>query len=1450
MKKYLTIIILLSSQLLLAQSSNQFSLETEKFEIELVKFLSNKSSNGAMIANNFVQDYSSYSLQRKKLVIELLNSVRKTKLKKIEFYNQALQSIILIDSIKKGNSASSDTWLIAYKKFISNKKISSKDKGKFVESNYNVLANSILNPISKRNNWSTAGDLVYNSKDIIKYTIKGGDLSCASGNDRLSIAEVEASFLPSTQKIEVTNAKILWKSNSFSSDSLYVTTKKISIDVLKNEYKIDSAILHDSYFFKKAILGSLVGKTETKIIEKKRYPEFKSHLSNYYFKNITPGVDFNGGVMIRNNTFYGVGDKYRKAILHCKKYERDAFLFSSKSFILTKSNIVSPNTDIRIRFMGDSIYHPDVSMIYDIGKANLVISKNGNKLSESPYSNSFNNLDMYIKSITWFSGSKTAEFITEAHVSVPFVSNNYYEREIFRQFQGLNNVNPLVGLYDVYMYSEAYDYLTIDYISDQMGIPKQYATHLLMQLSTMGYIYVDVELNKVTFSEKFLNIVEVYKGKKDYDVILFNTFKEKSTKGIINLDSGNLSLLDIDRITLSTKKKVYVFPSDTVNVVKDLNLSFDGEVIVGDYQFHGSKYSFDYEKFTIEMNGNQQMHYYVPSWTVNEKGEYYKVKVINPIDSLRGELYIDFPTNKSGKINYSDYPKFKNTRDAYVFYDIPEIRDSIYSRDELYMKLTPFEVDSLTTKSSRDVKFYGTIHTGDIFPDLYHYVRVQKDFSLGFVYLTGDDEISIYNKGLYNDEITMNMKGLNGRGYLSYLSSVTESNNIEFYPDSLKAIAERFDVDYTINDSLNTPLGFADNVSVYWEPNIDSMYIAKQNKSFKFYDGSVELDGDLAFIKNELTANGDILFETAEMSSGYYNFYGDSINSDLLDFKLKETLSSPSEVEISNTAGVVDMIKREGRFMLNEKNAFVEFITSKYIAYIDSVVWKMDDQRIELTSTDDKKTPWFVSVDPAQDSLRFQASEAFYSLASNKLDISKLIGIEVADAFISPDNNKLEILDNGWMQGFDKSTVKIGVGANEHILENASIEIHSSKNYSGSAEYFYTDSDSIRHPIELSTLYVDTLSGKSIGRGEILADDEDPFMLNPYFSFNGSVEVSGASEYLRFQGYSGIQNYCDDIDAGEIPIEGNVDPNNVKVDITNFDNLPEYSFIYNGIYAADSSYSAAFLSTNRDLIEVDFISAKGSITYDEPEACYTIGGETIGGVKQDEVRFYNDECRLGAKGELKFYNPDKVFIVKSYGNIDYDMNAEIIQTQMILGLKFSFNRVIMDEIRRELQIASSKGVFERESKIQKLGFSRLLKKPYGNSGSFERVLPQELQFNVLFSDLEFFWNAEHNLFLSGKDIGVHNFNGHLVNKFFNGRIEIKKHKSGDEITMYIVTQNGKYLYFSFKNTVMNFYTNNKSIMEKFDKIDDEDRVKEINGTKYRYKKASKLKVRSFQNKYI
>ena len=852
------------------------------------------------------------------------------------------------------------------------------------------------------------------------------------------------------------------------------------------------------------------------------------------------------------------------------------------------------------------------------------------------------------------------------------------------------------------------------------------------------------------------------------------------------------------------------------------------------------------------MNGNQQMEYYVPSWKKNRAGKYYYVKVYNPIDSLKGELFIDYPTNKSGKKKFEEFPIFKNTEEAYVFYDIPKIKDSVYARSELHIKLHPFELDSLNTISSRHVDFSGTVFTNGIFPDFEYSVKVNKDYSLGFVFETEEKGKELYGKGVFKDEITLDLKGLNGRGRINYLSSNFESENISFYPDTLISTASFFNVDHTNTKELSTPNVSIDSVYVHWSPEADSMAVSMLYKPFIMYDSILTNDGTLTFKDKILTGSGNVTFETAELECAKYNFYADYFDGDNLEFDLRENIDSEFKFGISNAYGKVDLKNRKGHFLLKEDNASVEFIANKYEAYINNIVWNIDDKTIDLKSTNIDQVPWFVSHDPSMDSLRFQAKLATYSLVTDEINASYLEGIQVADAMIYPDSLKLVIMENGWMEGFNNAEIKIGVGGNEHLLKNANIEIESSRRYFGSAEYSYVDVDNIETILQISDLHVDSLSNISIAKGEILSDDD--FMLNPYFSFDGEVEISSKSKFIRFKGYSGIQNYCDDIETGEIPIYDFIDPLHVKAKITNFDNLSRYSTIYNGLYHDGRSFAAAFLSTDKNIIAKNFISAKGKIRYDEPEACYVIGGDTINSILQNEVRYFNDECRLEASGLFELNSPNQIIDLKAFGDITYDMNSRVMKPELVLGISFPFNQEVIDAIIGELQLSGSKGIMENESELQKRAFARFQSKPISSntdesSLGFGGEVPVKVKSTMLFSDLNLEWDPELGIFISNQELSLHNFDGQLINKIFNGRIELKKRKGGDEYTVYILTQEGKYFYFRYRNNVLDFFTNNKDVMKVFDEIEEKERNLIINGKKYRFKKASRLKVKTFQKKY-
>ena len=150
-----------------------------------------------------------------------------------------------------------------------------------------------------------------------------------------------------------------------------------------------------------------------------------------------------------------------------------------------------------------------------------------------------------------------------------------------------------------------------------------------------------------------------------------------------------------------------------------------------------------WQSFYTDINGNREL-----------------VDVRNTLEDINGELLIDKPNNKSGKVDFSEYPIFRSGRESYVYYDRQTTHSGVYNRDEFFVELEPFEIDSLDNTSTQGLKFRGTLTSAGIFPDIQEDILVQEDYSLGFKTATPDGGYMAYEgKGNYEGELSLSLEG-------------------------------------------------------------------------------------------------------------------------------------------------------------------------------------------------------------------------------------------------------------------------------------------------------------------------------------------------------------------------------------------------------------------------------------------------------------------------------------------------------------------------------------------------------------------------------------------------------------------------------------------------------------------------------------------------------------------
>jgi hypothetical protein len=92
-------------------------------------------------------------------------------------------------------------------------------------------------------------------------------------------------------------------------------------------------------------------------------------------------------------------------------------------------------------------------------------------------------------------------------------------------------------------------------------------------------------------------------------------------------------------------------------------------------------------------------------------------------------------------------------------------------------------------------------------------------------------------------------------------------------------------------------------------------------------------------------------------------------------------------------------------------------------------------------------------------------------------------------------------------------------------------------------------------------------------------------------------------------------------------------------------------------------------------------------------------------------------------------------------------------------------------------------------------------------GSFKKI-PAELQKSLVLSQVKFKWNPETKSYISFGKIGVGNILKEQANRYFDGKIEIIKKRSGDVINIYIELDPNNWYFFTYQRGMMQTISSN------------------------------------------
>ncbi len=1335
-----------------------------------------------------------------------------------------------------------------------------KNYSEYLEMSENLFASntfyksSVVEYASNNNNYKFEYD------GAPKVIFSSLNLRCFNNqNDSGVVYNTKGVYYPDKGIFVGQGGKVNWKRTGLEENMVWAELKNYEIVLKTSGFTADSVIFYNKNYFQKPIIGRLTEKVVSEKGSNISFPRFDSYSKRMQILDIAKDIDYDGGFSMKGAKFVGSGDKEKDANLFFKRNGKKFMIVGSKMIGITKEKLTSENTNVKIYIDKDSIIHPSVNMKFMINDRTLSLIRTNSGISKSPFLNSYHKLDMYFEELVW----KIDEPLLDLRMLVGntqedgnFESSNYFRNDSYDALQGMDQINPLIQMRDYVKKNGGVRNFTGAEYAQYLKSSTRDVLPMLVHLSGLGIISYDAEDDEVHVNDKVFQYIEARSAKIDYDVIRFSSVVRGKSNATINLTNNEMSIFGVKQIFMSDSQNVSIFPAEQKIILrKNRDFIFEGVILAGRFQLFGKEFSFEYDKFLLNLSNVDSLRILVKSIEPDAYGEFPLVKVKTVIEKINGNLEIDNPANKSGRKPFSKYPIFNSFKDSYAYYDRKTIQNGKYPKDKFYFHLDPFTIDSLDNFTNEGLLFKGEFVSAGIFPIIKEVLKLQPDYSLGFINQSPTAGYPTYGgKGTFTNTVKLSNQGLRANGTLNYITSIAKSKDFTFFPDSTNAIAQTYDVTEQKIDP-EFPQVHGEDVKLHWMPYKDYMNVSNSpDKKFSIYNKQSDFTGVLSMTPKLLKGSGTADFNNAKLDANLIKFKSSTFDADTSDFALKALEMASIAFSTNNVKAHVDFGKRMGEFKSNGKGSIVKFPINEYICFMESFKWYMDEGSIELgdkkasTASETKRDldlegPEFISVHPKQDSLRFKAPSAKYDLKKFVISAKNVKYINVADAQVYPDSGNVYVDKNAVMRTFTNAKIVANSTTKYHNLYNCTVNAYGRRSYVGSGSYDYIDELNTKQTFYFSNISVDTTFQTY---AETNIPETAKFKLSPNYDYKGQVKLKASNTFLVFDGATRISHDCEAIPKTWFKFESEINPNLIYIPIS-ADPLDANgkSIAASLMVASDSlQFYSAFLSNKQSKNDISVIPTSGFLFFDKTSNEYRISNKeklVERSLPGNYLSLNTELCKMYGEGKINLGGNLGQVKIESYGNATHLLINDSTKFEMLMTMDFFFDDGAIEKMAEDimsnkdlLPVDPARPVYEKSMRemLGKEQADKLISQ-LNLFGSFKKM-PDELKKILVLSDVKMKWNKATHSYSSIGKIGIANINKNQINKYVNGQIEIVKKRTGDIINIYLEFGPNSWYYFNYTREQMLVVSSN----EAFNTI-----VKELKADKR--KKAGEGGVESF-----
>jgi hypothetical protein len=1107
--------------------------------------------------------------------------------------------------------------------------------------------------------WSfEKGDLSWDTEKKLTINCVNGNLICRVIRqkevvDSIIVYNTSGFYDVFKNKWEGSKGMITWEKVKFDRTKTFANLRSYRLEMNIAQLKVDTVELTTPYF-STPILGKLYDKTIIELNEGENSPQFNSFEKRLKIPDLKENMDYDGGFVLQGDEFIGQGTIENPAKILLKRDGRFLFEISAVNFEMDPQKVISRNAKTKMYYpSGDSLVQPESFIYLDLKKKELSVSavQKGNQFL--PFNDSYFQINIFAPVLNWKLNSPNPYFTYEVGTAIEqrlayAESFNYFDRALFLKYKGIGGVHPF-NLIAKKVKETGKKQMKLADFANTLGQSSSNAEMLLVDLVVDGFVKFNTSTKIVKVEDKLILYVGANSGERDYDNIrILSDFRPlKNSTGnndptiidyfeavsqrrgkqfayaVLDLNKLNIRFNEVESVSLSESQHTeLILDSAFILMEKNRDLRFCGWLLSGKIEVHTPLSKFDYQDFKVQVLSSDFAFFRVSPLNPSDASSGEMIPMMSSISNFKGELLIDDPLNRSGRILKNvQFPIVKSIEKSYVFYNAKEIVSGAYDSLRFFYALDPFEIDSLDNFKEKGFQLKGKLVSGGIFPELSENLIIMNDYSFGFITSAPSEGYTFYGtESRYKNKIVLSGNGLQGSGSIDFIHSNSISNKLTFLPDSTIGLAKF--VNRRISEGIKYPDVQSDLAYICYQPKNDLLKVSSYRESpLELFEQEAQLMGEIRIKKSGMNGRGTLDLKDATLKSELFNFTDFEFDSDLCSFFLRNRFSqrgeNPLSIQSDSLKANVSFRLRKGDFTSSGTKR-IKFPPNEFYCQMDRFTWFMDGESIDFEKDKKGETSFestagivknnFYSLNKDQDSLQFKSLSAKYDLKQQAIFCSKVDFVEVGDARIFPDSGSIVVRKSAVLDPLKNAQIVANDVDTFHRFTEANIQIFGRNRFEGICKYPYRDKEGNVTIIPMKSIKFE--KKVTIANGEI--SERDNFKLSKEFDYFGKIDIYSNNKGLLLDGSTRLNHSCK-YDRSWMKFADTIDKQNIQIPISekvvnSKNEMLAVGFLWRDTPKMDSlRIYPSFLSKVEGVYDPILFSSNGYIQFNDKANEFQIG---------------------------------------------------------------------------------------------------------------------------------------------------------------------------------------------------------------------------------------------------